>query len=137
MTAPNHITPSDRVAAKAFADRGSASLTSRRYTVGDCTVLAVAGDIDESSAAAFRDELEAAAAEHASGRVVVDLAGVTFFGCSGIGELIQAVRRTGWSPGSVCLCGASESVRRVLDVTRVYTVCPVYDSLDLAVGARS
>jgi anti-anti-sigma factor len=135
VTTPQPATSTDDLAETARTSLGQ-TLRCWRYTIEDCTVLAVAGDIDESSSTAFRQELEAAAAERSGHRIVVDLTGVTFLGCSGIGELVQAVRRAHWSPGSLCLTGARESVRRVLDITQVGTVCPVFDSLDQAVAGR-
>lgn len=107
----------------------------RRREQGGCTVLSLSGEIDEGSAATLRHELETAIDEHRD-KVVLDLGGVVFLDCSGIGEIVQAMRRTQWTPGSICLCGATDSVRRVLDLTHVGTVCPIYDSVEAAVRAR-
>lgn len=111
---------------------GPGDLEVHRYRCATCTVLEVAGEIDGASAPRFRDELAAAIAQPGK-RVVVDLKGVAFMDCSGVGELVQAVARTGWTTGSVCLTQPTRFVRRVLDLTRVATVCPIYESVEAAV----
>jgi anti-anti-sigma factor len=113
----------------------AASLACHRREQGGCTVLALSGEIDEGTAATLREELETAIDEERD-KVVVDLGEVRFMDCSGIGEIVQAMRRTGWVPGSICLTGANESVRRVLDLTHVGSVCPIFESVDAAVRAR-
>jgi len=110
-------------------------LSTRRYIKDGCTVLALTGEIDEASATQLRQELEAAIDQQRD-KVVVDLSEVVFMDCSGIGELVQALRRTGWEPGSICLTGPTEPVRRVLELTRVGTVCPIFESLEQAVAAH-
>jgi anti-anti-sigma factor len=77
------------------------------------TVLRVAafGEVDVASAPLLGQAL-AAAAEAGSGEVEVDLAGVTFFDCSGLRALERA---DGAAAGSrLRLIAASEAVRRVL-----------------------
>lgn len=112
---------------------GPGDLEVHRYRCAECTVLEVAGEIDGASAPQFRDELVAAIAQPGA-RVVVDLEHVVFMDCSGVGELVQAVARTGWTTGSVCLTRPTRFVRRVLDLTHVATVCPIYESVEAAVG---
>jgi anti-anti-sigma factor len=114
---------------------GPTGLVCRRREQDGCTVVALSGEIDEGTAARLRQELERAIDEERA-KVVLDFGEVAFLDCSGIGEIVQAMRRTGWTPGSICLTGANESVRRVLELTHVGTVCPIYDSVEAAVRAR-
>jgi anti-sigma B factor antagonist len=116
------------------AARPSPGLTGRRYTARGCTVLVLSGEVDVASALELR--LELAAAVDASGtRVVVDLTSVGFMDCAGVGELVRALRRTGWARGSICLANPTRSVRRILELTSAGSVLPVYDSVDDAVAA--
>lgn len=130
VSAPEH-----RLLEATGREPAAPGLACRRREQGGCTVLVLSGEIDEGSAATLRHELETAIDEHRD-KVVLDLGGVVFLDCSGIGEIVQAMRRTHWAPGSICLCGATESVRRVLDLTHVGTVCPIYESVEAAVRAR-
>jgi anti-anti-sigma factor len=132
VIAPEHSTSLESAVGQ---PRGS-GLASRRYLKGRCTVLDLAGEIDEASATKFREELEAAIDQERD-KVVVDLTDVAFMDCSGIGELVQALRRTAWAPGSICLTGPTGSVRRVLELTHVGTVCPIFDTLENAVAPRT
>jgi anti-sigma B factor antagonist len=125
----------DRLLEATVREPAAVGLVCRRHEQGGCTVLVLTGEIDEGTAATLREELETAIDEERD-KVVVDLGDVVFMDCSGIGELVQAMRRTGWAPGSICLTGATEPVRRVLDLTRVGTVCPIYESVDAAIQAR-
>jgi anti-anti-sigma factor len=112
------------------------ALGARRYRRDHCVVLALVGVVDATSAMVLRRELSAAvdARREAADRVVVDLSGVCNLDPVGIGELVQAVGRTGWMPRALCLTGASRTVRRVLDGHAVATVCPIFDSVDVAVA---
>jgi anti-anti-sigma factor len=131
VSAPDH----DRLLEATVHGPVATGLACRRHEQGGCTVLLLSGEIDGGTAATLREGLESAIDEDRD-KVVVDLSGVVFLDCSGIGELVQAMRRTGWTPGSICLARPTEPVRRVLDLTHVGTVCPVYDSVDAAVQAR-
>jgi anti-anti-sigma factor len=132
VIAPQHSTSLESAVGQ---PRGT-GLACRRYLKGRCTVLALSGEIDEGSAAKFREELEAAIDQDRD-KVVVDLTDVAFMDCSGIGQLVQALRRTAWTPGSICLTGPTGPVRRVLELTHVGTVCPIFETLENAVAPRT
>lgn len=59
-----------------------------------CPPVWVTGEIDIATAPSLRRALERALPD-ASGRVVVDLSGVTFMDCSGLGPLLEAEARLG------------------------------------------
>jgi anti-anti-sigma factor len=103
-------------------------LKARRYGHDGCTVLALSGEIDASCAPSFRAHLQEAL-DQGSGRLVVDLRDVPFMDLAGVGELVHAFRRMGWAIGSIRLLGPSPFVRRVLDLTQVGAICPIYDTL--------
>ena len=75
------------------------------------------------TAPALREAIDAGAA--ASGRLVIDLEAVTFVDSSGIGALLHA-QRLGCQ--SVVLANPTTLVRRVLPVTQLDRICPVYES---------
>lgn len=108
-------------------------LTGRRYPRRDCVVLELSGEVDAASVLELRYEL-AAAVDAPGARVVVDLTDVTFMDCAGVGELVRALRRTGWARGSIRLANPTSSVRRVLDLTHVGSVLPVHDTVEDALA---
>jgi anti-anti-sigma factor len=110
-------------------------LAARCYPAGGHTVLELAGEIDEASVPELRFRLAAAIdASGAGARVVVDLTGVTFMDCAGVGELVRALRSTGRAPGAIRLSSPAPLVRRVLDLTGAGSVLPVYDTVEDALG---
>jgi anti-anti-sigma factor len=96
-------------------------------------ILAVTGEIDISTAAAFEAALHEAM--EASGRVVIDLSGVRFMDSTGLGVLMRAHKNQGEAAAdSLRLAAPSERVVRVLDVTQLYTVFAVYPSVDASIA---
>ncbi len=78
-----------------------------------CPPVRVTGEIDIATAPRLRRALEHASAD-ASGRVVVDLSGVTFMDCAGLGPLLEAEARLG---GRLLLRGVPPSVFDLLRLT--------------------
>lgn len=97
----------------------------RSYQAGQFSVIEVVGEIDIAVSPAMRDFLDAAI----SSQVVFDLRQVTFMDASGLGVLAEAWRMTNLSGGSVALVGPLKRVRRVLEVTQLDAVLPIYDTL--------
>src|SRR5262245_28609477 len=92
-----------------------------------CAVVGAAGEIDVSSAPAFRDAL-LNAVEH-SERLVVDLSSVTFLDCAGLSALATVVRRVRASGQTVHLVGVTGMVGRIVTLTRLDEVVAVDDSV--------
>lgn len=94
--------------------------------------LAVSGEIDVSTAPALRDRLVALALEGPV-TVVVDLSEVTFLDSTALGVLVSALKRLREDGGGLRLVVASGSVARVLEITGLAEVFPIFESLALAV----
>lgn len=91
-------------------------------------VLALAGDIDASSVGALlgcSDDL--AAMGHVD--QVLDLGGVTFLDSSGLGALVSLRRQLESAGGSLGLACDNEIVLRLLRLTSLDTVLPVYPTV--------
>jgi anti-sigma B factor antagonist len=76
---------------------------------------ALVGEIDVATAPSLEAALSIAFSER--GNVIVDMAGVTFMGSSGIGELVRARRRLLSVDGNLSVRNAPPCVRQV------FTVC--------------
>lgn len=105
--------------------------TSRR---GSFTVVTVEGDVDLGTAAQLGDETLAATREDKP-HLVLDLSGVTFLDSSGLKVLVSTHRRTELAGGSMALAAVPRVVMRVLTVTSLDKVFPIYDSVDDVVAA--
>jgi anti-sigma B factor antagonist len=87
-------------------------------------VVSVAGEIDAGTECKFRDALTSGLA-HGALRIVVDLAGVTFLGSTGIGVLMGTRRVLAAEGGSLVLAAPHGDVAQVLSLTGVGEVIPV------------
>src|SRR3981081_1489916 len=74
-------------------------------------VLVVAGEIDLLTSPALQSALDVL-----NGRVIVDLYGVSFMDCAGIGVLAAAQRRLSAAGGTLRLRSPQEHVRRSLEL---------------------
>jgi anti-anti-sigma factor len=75
-------------------------------------VITLRGELDISSADAFRKAIEAVVADH-PGRLVFDLSGLAFMDSSGIAVLVHAANNV----GTIELRHASAIIRRVVEAT--------------------
>lgn len=71
-------------------------------------------------------------AEHP--QLVVDLTGVDFIDSAGIGLLVEAYKRSQAANGSFALAGTPPPVQRLLGVTGLDAVFPMYDHVEGALA---
>ncbi|MFE1794012.1 STAS domain-containing protein [Streptomyces sp. NPDC059525] len=77
-------------------------------------VIAVAGELDMDTSPHFAQAVEALPAE---GLMSVDLSAVTFMDSEGLNTLLRIRRRLCGEGVALELCGVSDRVRRVLELT--------------------
>jgi anti-anti-sigma factor len=82
---------------------------------GTCAVVFVRGEIDMATS----PQVDDAVATLSTPAIVLDLAGVTFMGSSGLASLLRAQRRATDLGGSLVLRSPSRQVRDVLEMTRL------------------
>lgn len=100
----------------ALMDRSPAfPLTWRSDLVGDAALVVVEGDLDRLTTPALRDHLEWLIA-WVPGRLVLDMAGVTFADVGAHVMLTDVVRNARVGHCDVVLAAASQPLRRILDV---------------------
>ncbi len=97
-------------------------------------VVRASGEVDVSTTPALRAEL--ASIPESAEKVVVDLSGVTFLDSTGLGVLIAAMKRLRDSDtgGQVQLVVTRPHIQKVLEVTGLTAVFPIFGSLDEALG---
>jgi anti-sigma B factor antagonist len=97
-------------------------------------VLRAVGEIDVSTAPALREQLFAL--PESDPRVIVDLSEVTFLDSTGLGVLISAHKRLRDAPshGEVALVVTRPQITKVLEVTGLTLVFPLFASLSEAHG---
>jgi len=100
-----------------------------RTTRGATEVVTLAGELDMAHAPTVAETLDALA--DVDRPVIVDLSELTFIDSSGI----HAILRPRPQNGVVMLVCPPGNIQRVLSVTKIDRVLPVFESLDAALAA--
>lgn len=96
-------------------------------------VVEMSGDLDLYSAPCLRDALLNA---HRCGwlRVIVDMTELKFMDSSGLGVLIGGWKQARAAGGCVVLVGVPENVLRILRITGMVKIFPVFEAVPEAVA---
>jgi anti-sigma B factor antagonist len=81
----------------------------------DAIIIRATGEIDMSTVAVLRRELDTARAEAAT--TLLDLSGVTFIDSTGLQLMLEASRGSAVSDWGFFVVGSSRAVRRLLEVS--------------------
>jgi anti-sigma B factor antagonist len=103
---------------------------------GGHAVAALYGELDLADAAAVAPQLIAAAAARGSS-IIVDLAGLDFIDCCGMGVLVRVLKWTRANGGDMSLAAPRQHVLKVLNATGLIDVFSVYPSVQQAVNAAT
>jgi anti-sigma B factor antagonist len=98
---------------------------------GGHAVVALDGELDLADAPAVTSHLMTAAAA-CGPSIIVDLAGLNFIDCRGLGVLVRVLQWIRESGGDMALAAPQQRVRKVLSVTGLIDVFSVYPSVDQA-----
>lgn len=98
-------------------------------------VIAVKGELDLNTAPQLEERLEVALA--GGGRLLIDLSGCEFIDSTGIGLIVRAWQRLDVDPDGdgksrFALCGLSDQVRRLLEITGLESSIGTYPGRDEA-----
>ncbi|MGM1060271.1 STAS domain-containing protein [Saccharothrix sp. Mg75] len=108
--------------------------TLRTLEHDDIPVVAVAGEIDASTAHPVRARLAALLDRRPSG-LVVDLSDVGFIGSTGLQLLLEAVLRSRRQGTALVLVAAHRAVLRPLEITDLHHAVAVHPSVEQALAA--
>jgi anti-sigma B factor antagonist len=104
--------------------------------VDGVAVVSAPEEIDITNAPILRSALLTAVAGH--GMVIADLSGTEFCDSSGLNVLVRALHKAQEDGGEVRLIAAGPAVLRILSVTGIGAIFPVYKSVAAAIaGDRS
>jgi anti-sigma B factor antagonist len=94
-------------------------------------VVALSGELDLADAPGVASRLMAAVAD-CGPSIIVDLAGLEFIDCCGLGILVRVLRWTRECGGDMPLAAPQPQVRRVLGIAGLTNVFSVYPSVEQA-----
>ena len=96
-------------------------------------IVALRGVLDVAEAASVAAALTAVAARQRD--IIIDLAGLEFIDSSGVAALVWGRRQARQAGGELLLAAPQQQVLRVLTLTRLIDVFPVYASVAEAAGS--
>ena len=100
----------------------------------EITVLTCSGDLDIETSEDFKAEILPILSVSGA-RVIVDLTGVPFIDSTGLGALITAHKRAQESESRCDLVVATPKVERLLAITGLDVIIPIYATLESAIEA--
>ncbi len=100
-------------------------LTFKDETVGAWSVLSVAGELDMHTSPTLQERLEALTVGEAP-KVALELSAVPFMDSSSLGILVVNHKRLLERGGALALVGAAGSPEKVLTITGIDRVIPVF-----------
>lgn len=103
-----------------------------RSLADSAVVLRIAGDVDESNAAALTEQLTLAVAE-ASEVVVIELLGVTFLGSIGLTAVLECQRECARLGVALRVVAGEGKAGRTIELAGLTTVLDVYAELTRAI----
>jgi len=99
----------------------------------DKLVVYMVGELDHHSAEEVRNKIDGRLDRENIVKLVMDFSGVTFMDSSGIGVVIGRYRKLNIKKGSVCIAKVRDSVKRVFELSGMFKIIKLYDSIDEAV----
>ncbi|MFE2993193.1 STAS domain-containing protein [Streptomyces sp. NPDC059262] len=103
------------------------SVSSRRH--GEWTLVEVSGELDVATRNQLGDHLEEVIAERTPARVVLDMSGLDFCDASGLSVLVAAHHAAKGRQGQLRLVCPQQHIRRLLHITELSDVMPVFDTV--------
>ena len=103
---------------------------------GQHTILRVEGIVRMGESAQFLAQTLEKLLTEESGNVLVDLARINYIDSTGIGELVGYLGRFRNSKRELILVNPSDRIRKLLQVARLDSLFPTYDSVEAALAAE-
>ena len=100
--------------------------------IANIIVLEIEGEIDAEHSPQFKKTLSKAFEENAK-FFILDLKKVSFIDSTGLGILISLMRQLREKQGRLRLTGLQEEVRSIFEITRLFRVFEISQSVDLAI----
>ncbi|MEW5784888.1 MAG: anti-sigma F factor antagonist [Bacillota bacterium] len=91
---------------------------------GDCLIVRVRGELDHHQADQFRQTVDQGLDDQRVNRLVLNLEGLSFMDSSGIGLILGRFKRVQQKQGQMAICGVTEAVSKVLEISGVPRVIP-------------
>lgn len=99
---------------------------------GDKLVVYMMGELDHHSAEEVRNKLDDRLEREMCNKLIMDFSGVTFMDSSGIGVVIGRYKKISVKKGKIYVTRVKGSVKRVFELSGMFKIIPLYDSVEEA-----
>lgn len=99
---------------------------------GTKLIVELSGELDHHSAEEVRNNIDDKLEREKPNVLIMDFSGVTFMDSSGIGVVIGRYKKLSMREGKVLIANINRSIRRVFDISGLYKIVKVYDSVEEA-----
>lgn len=96
-------------------------------------IVHMIGELDHHSAEEVRNKIDDRIDRDNLNKIILDFSRVTFMDSSGIGVVIGRYKKLNLKNGSICIVNVTDSVRRVFELSGMFKIIRVYDSIRQAI----
>jgi stage II sporulation protein AA (anti-sigma F factor antagonist) len=95
-------------------------------------IVYMMGELDHHSAEEVRNKIDDRLDRESVNKLIMDFTNVTFMDSSGIGVVIGRFKKISLKKGTVCITNVNNSVKRVFDLSGMFKIINLYDSIEQA-----
>ncbi|MBV4418300.1 anti-sigma F factor antagonist [Clostridium tyrobutyricum] len=99
----------------------------------DKLIVHMTGELDHHSAEEVRNKIDDRLERDNIKKLIMDFSHVSFMDSSGIGVVIGRYKKLGLKNGTVCIAKVIDSVNRVFQLSGMFKIIKVYDSVEQAI----
>lgn len=101
---------------------------------GSTLIISISGEIDHHSAEYARQKIDTEILKATTKNIIFDFSKLGFMDSSGIGIIIGRYKNIRKLNGKAAITGTSPQIRRILDISGVLKVMPLYNSVADAIN---
>jgi anti-sigma B factor antagonist len=98
---------------------------------GDASILTLIGEIDVYTAPRLRQSI-VDLVDGGARRIVVDMEKVDFLDSTGLGVLVEGLKRVRTHDGELSIVATSDKIKKIFDITGLNKAFPIHSSVDEA-----
>ncbi|MBC2581172.1 anti-sigma F factor antagonist [Clostridium sp. DJ247] len=99
----------------------------------DKLIVHMIGELDHHSAEEVRSKIDDRLDRDNISKLIMDFQGISFMDSSGIGVVIGRYKKLTLKKGDICIINVSDSVKRVFELSGMFKIIKLYESLEDAV----
>ena len=99
----------------------------------DKLIVHMIGELDHHSAEEVRNKIDDRLNQDKITKLILDFKNVSFMDSSGIGLIMGRYKNCKMKKGSICISRATDSIKRVFELSGIFKIIKIYDTIEEAV----